>query len=221
MGFPVFIGWDSGFPEPALVAAHTLRKRSSIPLEVRFLDLRHLRDCYGYRRPLDPQASTEFSFTRFLVPYLCGYAGRAIFVDNDVVFFDDIARVISLSMDGLALRCVQQNYKPTATTKMYGAPQEAYPRKLWSSLMLLNCPRLTLWTKQAVETRSGAWLHRFEGIPDDEIGAIPANWNEVHALTAATAMFHWTEFNPWHNPGKCAHEDAWLAERDEYRATLE
>lgn len=219
MGFPVFIGWDRSFPEPAKVAAYTMRKHSSAPLEIRFLDLRHLQDCYDFHRPVDPKASTEFSFTRFLVPYLCGYKGLALFVDNDVAFFDDIARVLHLPMDDLALRCVQQNYQPTTAVKMYGAPQEAYPRKLWSSLMLLNCSRLKLWTKNAVETWTGAQLHRFEGIPDSEIGEIAPDWNEVHTLTPCTGMFHWTEFNPWHNPGKCAYEDVWLAERDEYRAT--
>src|SRR3954469_13268172 len=93
--FPLFIGWGFWFPEPALVAAHSFRLRSSIPLDIRFLDLKHLKDCYGFNPLPDEKATTEFTRSRFLVPWLCGYQGHAIFVDNDVVCLDDVAKLIN------------------------------------------------------------------------------------------------------------------------------
>ena len=35
----IFIGWDSRFPEPADVLAYRLRRRSSSPLDIRYLKL--------------------------------------------------------------------------------------------------------------------------------------------------------------------------------------
>ena len=40
-----------------------------------------------------PCQSTEFTYTRFLVPYLCGYQGKAIFIDCDMLCLGDIAEL--------------------------------------------------------------------------------------------------------------------------------
>ena len=91
----------------------------------------------------------------------------------------DIRELADLDMTGLALRVVQHDYRPTAATKMDGAVQTVYPRKNWSSLMLMNCAELRLWSKEIVETQTGAYLHRFQDIPDEKIGEIPKTWNTL------------------------------------------
>jgi Glycosyl transferase family 8 len=213
--FRIFIGWDSRFPEPADVLAYSLRKHSSIALDIHYLKLPDLR----LKRTHDPLASTEFTYSRFLPPYLCNYQGTALFLDNDMLCLSDIREIAELDMTGLALRVVKHDYQPAATVKMNGAVQTSYPRKNWSSMMLMNCEKLTLWSKDVVETATGAYLHRFQDIPDAQIGDLPKTWNTLDTMDANTKLIHWTSGGPWFEQTRnCAHADVWLRARDETRA---
>lgn len=218
MSVPIYIGFDAREWEAAFVLAHSLRKHASRPLEIRMLH-RHMLPCLdGDTRP----GSTAFTYSRFGIPYLRGYRGKALFLDSDMVAYGDICEVLDLPMDGLAIRCTQHQWQPTATIKMDGQAQQPMPRKLWSSFMLMDCSRLTLWTPKAIREWSGAELHRFVGIPDEQIGEIDLAWNEVERLTDRTKLFHWTEGGPWFEKCQnCAHADAWIAARDEWRLSLE
>lgn len=213
--FRIFIGWDSRFPEPAEVLAHSLRQHATVPLDIRYLKLDEL----GLRRQHDPLASTEFTYSRFLVPHLCDFQGKALFLDNDMLCFGDIREIDDLPMDGLALRVVKHDYAPTTTVKMYGCPQTSYPRKNWSSMMLMNCERLKLWSQEAVETRSGAWLHRFEEIPDNEIGELPRTWNTLDWMDETTKLIHYTNGGPWFDDYRDhPHAAVWCRARDAMHA---
>jgi hypothetical protein len=222
----IFIGWDSRFPEPGLVLAHSLRSRSSRPLDVRFLDYRHLHDCYGFDRTHDPLASTEFTYSRFLVPYLCGYDGFALFMDNDMLCLGDVLdlpRSLFLKdahtpgVHDKTLWVVKHDHQAAdGSVKMYGAVQTAYPRKNWSSLMLMDCSKLKCWTKRVVETASGARLHRFHDVPDDQIEALPPEWNSLDAMDDKTKLIHWTSGGPWFEQYRdCPHADVWYKARAE------
>lgn len=90
----IFIGWDSRFPEPADVLSYTLLKHSSIPLEIRYLKLDELK----LSRQHDPLASTEFTYSRFLLPHLCNFRGSALFLDNDMLCLGDIREIAELDM---------------------------------------------------------------------------------------------------------------------------
>lgn len=196
----IFIGWDSRFPEPGKVLASSLRVHSSIPLDIRFLDLRHLRECYDFHPEHDPKASTEFTRSRFLVPWLCDYQGLAIFMDNDMTCLADIGKLCQMDMDGLALRVRKHEQYESAATKFgaSGTPQEPYFRKLWSSLMIMNCAKLRSWTKGAVESWPPSRLHRFQDIPDGEIGEVPDGWNDIEHQyrPGVTKLYHLTGGGP-------------------------
>jgi lipopolysaccharide biosynthesis glycosyltransferase len=214
--FRIFIGWDSREAECADILAYSLRKHSSIPLDIRYLKLDEL----DFSRPRDPKQSTEFTYTRFLVPSLCNYQGKAVFMDCDMVCLGDIKELDDLDMTGLALRVVKHDYQPTNTVKMDGCVQTVYPRKNWSSLMLMNCAKLKLWTRQVVETQTGAYLHRFQDIPDEEIGDLPNTWNTLDWMDERTKLIHYTNGGPWFEQYKDhPYGAAWLKARDEYRAT--
>ena len=145
----IFIGWDSRFPEPADVLRYSLIKHASIPLEIRYLKLGEL----GIDRVYDPLASTEFTYSRFLVPHLCGFRGKAVFMDNDMLALADVKELDELPMESLrTARRSSTIISRSTTVKMYGCPQTSYPRKNWSSLMIMDCAKLRLWTKQVVET---------------------------------------------------------------------
>jgi len=213
----IFIGWDSRFPEPADVLRYSLLKYASIPIEIHYLKLDELQ----LQRTHDPLASTEFTYSRFLVPYLCNYRGKALFLDNDMLCLADVKELDALDMGPYALRVVKHEYAPTNTVKMYGCPQTNYPRKNWSSMMLMDCSKLRLWTKRVVETQSGAYLHRFQDIPDAQIGELPKTWNTLDWMDSTTKLIHYTNGGPWFDGYRDhPHAAIWYAMRDEMLARV-
>ena len=202
----VFIGYDSREDIAYQVLKHSIEAHASRPLDIRPLKIADL----DFRRH-DPLASTEFTFTRFLVPSLCEYRGLALFMDCDMVALADLNPLFDLDMSNLALRVVKHDYRPTSAIKMDGKVQTVYPRKNWSSFMLMNCARLTLWTPEAVETRPPSWLHRFEDIPDEQIGDLPFTWNVLDRYAEDTKLIHYTEGGPWFEKYKDhPYGDVWL-----------
>ena len=109
--------------------------------------------------------SSEFSFTRFLVPAMNMYEGWALYMDCDMYLRTDINELFKeYNTDYYPLYCVKHDYAPGDGYKMDGRKQENYRRKNWSSLMLFNCShelnkRLT---PEVVNTMPGGWLHGFE-----------------------------------------------------------
>jgi len=212
----IFIGWDSRFPEPADVLRYSILKHATIAVDIQYLKLDELK----LARDHDPLASTEFTYSRFLVPHLCNFQGKAVFMDNDMLCFGDVKELADLEMSHLALRVVKHEYAPTNSVKMYGCPQTQYPRKNWSSMMLMDCDKLKLWTKKVVETQTGAYLHRFQDIPDQQIGDIPKTWNTLDWMDEHTKLIHYTNGGPWFTEYENhPHADVWYQARDEVRAT--
>ena len=80
---PIFIGYDSREDIAYRVARRSIERHAREPVYIQPIEQRYLRATGLYYRPDDPLSSTEFSFTRFLVPYLCDYEGWAIFLDCD------------------------------------------------------------------------------------------------------------------------------------------
>ena len=211
----VFIGYDPSQHLSFEVLRYSLEKHATEPIDVQPIDAEKL----DFERPGDPLASTPFTYTRFLVPYLMGYEGTGLFMDSDMLALGDVSELFHLPMDGLALRVRQHDYNPSETVKMGGKTQTQYPRKNWSSLMLMNCAELGAWSKEAVETQSGAWLHRFEPIPDGQIGDLSPEWNVLDHMTGPTKLLHYTSGGPW-LPGceDADHADLWHQYREEYES---
>jgi hypothetical protein len=146
-----------------------------------------------------------------------------LFLDNDMLCLSDIAELDRLDMEPYALRVVKHDHRVVdGTTKMYGAVQTSYHRKNWSSLMLMDCSKLRLWDKQTVEIASGAYLHRFQDIPDSQIGDIDPVWNSLDYMDEQTKLIHWTSGGPWFEQYRdCPHADVWLAAKAELDARPE
>jgi glycosyl transferase family 8 len=214
----VFIGYDSREDIAYRVLRYSLEKHASAPLDIRPLILREL----DFPRKFDPLASTEFTYSRFLIPHLCDFKGRALFMDCDMVCVADIMEIFNLDLTEYWLRVVKHDHRPTTTIKMDGKAQTQYPRKNWSSFMLLNCEQLTCWTREAVLTQSGAWLHRFEPIPDEKIGDISFDWNVLDHYEPGSKLVHYTEGGPWFDNYKDhPFGDLWLRYEREFLATTE
>jgi hypothetical protein len=220
--FRVFVGWDARQDEVFEVCKFSLERRASIPVVVTPIKLADVRAKGLYTRDLDPLASTEFTYSRFLTPALAGYSGMALYCDCDFLWLADIAELGGLADPSKAVQCVQHDHRPPEASKMDGKPQSAYPRKNWSSLMLFHCdqPSVRALTPEIVNYESGAYLHRMQWAKDADIGPLPAGWNWLEGWSKPPAagtpkVIHFTRGGPWYDAWRdVAFADLWLAERD-------
>ncbi|NBN88516.1 MAG: hypothetical protein EBV32_05475 [Proteobacteria bacterium] len=127
----VFIGWDSREDIAYQVCRKSLLKHSSIPLDIQPIKQSELRERGLYTREFDPLSSTEFSFTRFLTPYLAGYDGWAVFVDCDFLFRGDIAGLMDYADGAKACFVVQHDYRPFEKVKMDNKAQHQEYAREW------------------------------------------------------------------------------------------
>tara|TARA_R110000868_G_scaffold336958_2_gene597887 strand:- start:813 stop:1502 length:690 start_codon:yes stop_codon:yes gene_type:complete len=169
----VFIGFDSNEPITFGVLSHSIMRHSSIPVSITPLYLPQL----PISRLRDENQSTDFAYSRFLVPWLCNYEGKAIFMDSDMLFRDDIASLIKEADESADVSVVKHDYTPKNDIKFLGQRQTTYEKKNWSSLMVFNnwkCHRLTV---DVVNKESGMYLHQFHWA--DKVGEISKDWNHL------------------------------------------
>jgi lipopolysaccharide biosynthesis glycosyltransferase len=199
----IFIGYDYREDDAYYSCCNSLYC-SSKNIEIQKLETNKLREEGLYTRPYDALSSTEFSFTRFLVPYLTEYKGWALFCDCDFIFLEDVEKLFNLRDNKYAIMCAKHDYKPKKTVKMDGAVQHQYPRKNWSSLVLWNCshPSNRIVTPDIVNSQTGQYLHRFTWLDDSEIGELPLQWNWLvgwykEPEDGTPKAIHYTEGGPW------------------------
>jgi len=212
----VFIGWDSREDIAYQVCKHSIHKISP-SADIVPLVQEDLRTVGLYTRDVDPLSSTEFTFTRFLIPTIMNYKGWALFCDCDIVFLDDIQKLFDQVDNQYAIMCVKHDYEVKEGIKMDGKVQHVYPRKNWSSVMLINCghPSNALLTKELVNTETGKYLHRFSWLEDHEIGEISHEWNWLVGVydepqDGNPKAIHYTDGGPWFDNYKdCEYADKW------------
>lgn len=221
----VYIGWDSREDIAYQVARHSILEHASVPVDIVPLKQKNLKRDYFYWRDEDKLASTEFTFTRFLVPELSNFNGWAVFIDCDVILTTDIAELFAQADDRYAVMCVQHDYAPKEGTKMDGQKQTIYPRKNWSSVMLFNCghpsnKKLNMDLVNETEI-NGAYLHRFSWLKDEEVGNISNEWNWLvghykEPTDGSPKLLHYTEGGPWfENYRNCEYHQLWKNELTE------
>lgn len=215
---PVFVGYDRRVPVVYQVAAHSIVRRSSMPVALTPLSMTALQAQGLMTRKLQPNQSTEFSFSRFLVPHLMGYEGWAMFMDNDMVMLSDIEKLWALRDDNYAVMCVKHNHVPEAGTKFLDQEQTVYEKKNWSSVMLFNCSKCKALTPEYVNSASGLELHRFHWLGNDDlIGELPPSWNFLVDYSPGELedqdMLHYTDGGPYYETHlDCQFADVWTDE---------
>jgi len=196
----VFVGYDTTQDIAYRVCEYSIRKHRK-GVEVLPLNQNELSKNGNYYRKEDHLSSTEFSFTRFLVPHLMNYQGWCVFCDCDFVWLEDINNLFSLRDDKYAAMVVKHNYHPKKLVKMGNKIQSSYPRKNWSSMVLWNCshPSNKELTVEKVNTKTGSHLHQFQWLTDNEIGELPVEWNWLAGWNsgAVPKVIHYTEGGPW------------------------
>ena len=166
--------------------------------EIKFLDKSKIPE---YNREYANQ-STEFTYSRFLIPYLENYEGFSIFLDDDFIFEKSILPMFYYLNPDDAVACVKYPHYEHDTTKFDGEVNIDYPCKLWSSLMVFNnghedCKKLT---PEVVNTWTGKQLHQFEWT--DKISEIPQKYVFVEGYDDPKEKWdftaiHYTRGGPW------------------------
>jgi hypothetical protein len=195
MDFEIFVGWDPRDDLAANVCVFSLREKTPL-VKAKFLREHELRRDGVYRREYMVKEngqmidngdfkpfSTQFSFTRFLTPNIseCEYS---VFVDADFLFRHDIRHMLEKIDPEKVVSVVKHNHVPTEEIKMDGMIQTRYHRKNWSSLMVFNNKKARECISVAdVTEHTGAWLHGFKWVHDDDIGEIDPAWNWLNGYS--------------------------------------
>lgn len=208
---PVFVGYD---PREAIayhVCVNSIIRNASAPVAIVPVALNLFKDY----TETHTDGSNHFVYTRFLVPYLMGWTGRAIFIDGDMIVRGDIIELYnSIGMDK-DVAVVKHDYKTRMSEKYLGSKNEDYPRKNWSSVIVWNCasfPNRRL-TPEYVSKATGAELHRFTWLDDNRIGELPPEWNwlpDEYGANTNAKLLHYTLGTP------CFHEFADTPQGDEW-----
>ncbi len=213
----VFIGYDPREAVAFSVLSHSIHVRSSQPVSITPLMLSQLDGLMWRER--NPLQSTDFSFSRFLTPYLSNFEGWSIFMDCDMLVLDDIAKLWEMRDDRYAVMCVKHDHQPEEDIKFLNAVQTKYQKKNWSSVMMFNNAKCRALTPEFVNTASGLELHQFKWLENDDlIGEIPHRWNHLVGYDAPAknmGLVHYTiggpYFNEWHD---CEYSEEWRSDRE-------
>jgi len=181
----VFVGVDPRQPIAFHVLCSSIMRRASVPVSITPLVL--------FQLPIDRCGLTEFTFSRYLVPYLCNYEGQAIFMDSDMLVVGDVAE---LSTDE-AVSCVHHQGHE------YEAP----------SMMVFDNAKCRELTPEYIEQRTPQTFEWAESV-----GALDPNWNFLVGYEEpreGIKLLHYTQGIPEYKEcRKCDFADVWFQEKD-------
>lgn len=185
----VFIGYDPRQPISLNVLQNSIYRQSSKPVAITPLVLGQL--------PIKRQGLTPFTYSRFLVPYLCNYKGWGLFLDADMIVMDDIAKLFAMADNRYAVMVSKNDLK--------------FER---ASLMLFNCGMCEILTPDFIE--QSARLHDISWAADEVVGDLPREWNHLVGYDAPRGtpkLIHYTQGVPaFPQTQDCEHADKWFME---------
>lgn len=189
----VFIGYDPRQPLAYNVLQHSIAVNSSEPVSITPLILEQL--------PMTRRGLTEFTYSRFLVPYLCGFKGKAVFMDADMVVTGDIAELVKYSAAAVNVMQEQPNFE-------------------WASMMVFDCEKCATLTPDFIQDPTNKL---FDFAWADEIGSIPAEWNHCvgYQEPKAAKLYHFTQGLPcWFETSGEDEDAVWLDARNSLTKTV-
>lgn len=237
--FNIYMGWDAREVAAYKVCEFSLRRRSSVSIDVIPLKHKELRKRGLFKRPWIVESdtgqwkdlidnkpfSTEFSHSRFLVPAMQNYEGWALFMDCDMLWDCDIKELLWRRNKQYAVMVVKHNHKPKDKNKMDDQVQDLYFRKNWSSFVLWNCahPANKHLTAEKVSYMQGCDLHSFSWLDESLIGAIDIDFNWIEGVSPVLKenkipkVIHYTNGGPWfENCQDVMYADLWTKEFEEW-----
>jgi hypothetical protein len=192
-GYPVparvFVGSDDQQMLGVKVLHYSIDKHSSMDVVVEPLDWRAMPV------PKDPKnrSRTGFSFCRFDIPRLCGFAGRGIYVDADMQVFTDITDLWTLPLEEADL--------------LYALTHPSQGRTPQTSVMLINCEKLR-WDVHEIIAGLDEERYSYKELMSDLClipkgraqPLIPYWWNSLEIYEPGrTSLIHYTDMHtqPW------------------------
>ena len=208
----IFIGYDSKEKIAHHVLSESILRHSTKPVAITPIYLPNIKD--DFVRERNSLSSTEFSFSRFIIPHLMNYQGWALFMDCDMLMMADIAELWRLRDDKYAVQICKHDYTPKEETKFLGQIQTKYTKKNWSSFMLMNCKKCTTLTPDYVNKASGLELHQFKWLENEElIGSLPLEWNWLvgeYPYKENVKNVHYTDGGPYFKEyNTCDYSSEW------------
>lgn len=193
----IFIGVDPRQPVAYNVLVDSITWRSSRPVAITPLRLHQL--------PIKRKGLTEFTFSRFLVPWLCDYKGSAIFMDADILVTGDIAELIACADYSYDIQVMQDQ-----------------PRFEWPSVILYNCARCRALTPEYIDDTANklydlAWAK--------SVGTFPAEWNRCVPYgkqEGPAKLYHFTQGIPcWpETRGNNPEDELWIKQHRHMNSTV-
>jgi len=153
----IYIGYDHRQAVSYNILQFSLFRHSSKPLALSPLVLPQL--------PITRQGLTPFTYSRFLVPWLNGFQGWAVFLDIDFLCLADIAELFALCDDRYAAM-VSKNEKKFE----------------WASMIMFNCahPANRVLTPDYIEDPQRCrFPHTMDWLSEDLVGDLPREWNHL------------------------------------------
>ena len=214
----IFIGYDSKEKVAYNVLSHSIIQNSTKPVAITPIALNHLKD--DFVRERNALSSTEFSFSRFMIPHLMNYQGWALFMDCGMLMFEDVSELWRMRDYSKAIQVCKHDYVPKEKTKFLGQTQTAYPKKNWSSFMLMNCKKCSSLTPDYVNRASGLELHQFKWLEADHlIGDLPLEWNWLvgeYEHKDDVKNVHYTKGGPcFEEYARCDYSQDWFKNLEE------
>lgn len=212
----IFVGYDPQETLGHYVFCYSVASRSTIPVSFHPITLKGLDSWWV--RDRDPIQSNDFSFSRFLTPYLSGYSGWSLFCDGDMLCLADVSELIKYMDDRYAILVVKRpNPEEPASdsTKFLGRKNVPYRRKNWSSVVLYNNELCKVLDPETVRTAPGLFLHQFDWLPDELIGELPRDWNHLVGIDppGPAKLVHFTlGLPPFHALRHCEYSEEWATE---------
>lgn len=218
----VFIGSGEASLLERKTLIYSLRKHSRSPLDIYVFNGTHDSIERNDEPPIPAGMSlrvkyknfTEFSNYRFMIPQICDYTGRAIFLDSDTICLADIAGLFNAPMgEDCAVLAKCEAY---AGTGGWGL-----------SVALFDCSRCR-FDLDAIfdEIDQGLFsytdMHQFSPAflkhHPLKIEAIDPNWNVFDQYDAQSKLIHFTNLlrQPWKFPGHPS-GDLWFTYFNEAR----
>ncbi len=211
----VYVGADRSQLLAVKVLEHSIQRHTKLPVTV------HAMVDLPVRVPQDPLnwQRTGFSFSRFCIPELANYQGKALYLDADMLVFADIADLWNIPFEGAKviiqsdLAAAQQQ-----TNQKKGAPEK---RVKQCAVMLLDCDRLTWKITDIIDSLDQGdydyekLMYDLCILEESEIRyAIPFRWNSLeYYQPSETALLHYTDMatQPWVY-AQNEYGDLWLEE---------
>lgn len=201
----VFIGSGEASLIERKTAIHSLRKHTKRDLDIYVFNGTHnaiqLNDGEPFLAPMSLRVKyqniTEFSLYRYLIPQLCDYNGKAIYIDSDIVCLNDIGELFDTSMAGADFLARRAD---TSGTGHWGL-----------SVMLIDCEKCRFDLERIIdEIAAGlysmtdfSWMSpRFLAHHSYTIGQLDPMWNQFDQWDHRTKLIHYTNLDtqPWRFP---------------------